>query len=103
MISDCNFNKGGEDSARLFSQHNNNNPTFHYLFAERGNPVRFYLKYSLDNFKLIIGAVHKTILFYQFGILPLITVEDKMVSKMLLDFWTSFASNGYHTIKFKFR
>jgi len=50
MLSDCNFNKGGEDSARLFSQHNNNNPTFHYLFAQKGNLVRFYFKYSLSNF-----------------------------------------------------
>ncbi len=35
MLSDCNFNKGGEDSTRLFSQYNKN-PTFHYLFAEKG-------------------------------------------------------------------
>ena len=34
MLSDCNFNKCGEDSARLFTQFNRKNPTFHYLFAQ---------------------------------------------------------------------
>jgi len=33
MLSDCNFNKGGEDSTRLFSQYNKENPIFHLMFA----------------------------------------------------------------------
>lgn len=62
---------------------------YHFIFEK--NLKMFKLKRFLK-----LGGSHNSIMPFQFGISHLSDEKDRKISKMILDFWTSFASKGYN-------
>lgn len=107
MLSDLNFNKCGEDSASLFSQHNFH-PTYFYLLANYQNSIYgidiicFYLPFTLwyyRTFKITIEADHNAITKFHFMKTPFSRQNDAKTSQMLVDLLTSFSSNVLRDLK----
>ncbi|XP_033227859.1 esterase FE4-like isoform X2 [Belonocnema kinseyi] len=72
------------------------NPVFYYMFNYRGSANYITLETKV---KRNIGVVHGDELLYLFPILPSsdLTEDDKFVIDIMVDLWTSFATNGKPT------
>jgi len=92
IFSDTLMFRSIDESANLFRKFNEN-PTYYYYYAHKGSMGLAKLMGS----PIDLGVCHADELFQMFAnnLLPgPISADDKKVSQMLIDLWTSFAIEG---------
>ncbi|XP_046453233.1 esterase E4-like isoform X4 [Daphnia pulex] len=94
LSSDIGFFKCVDDSVKLLRQYSDH-PVYYYHYAHHGQ--NSLVKMFNGPSDMDFGASHGDELLLMFNskmIAPMTDPNDMKVSKMLLDLWTSFASNG---------
>ncbi|XP_046639321.1 venom carboxylesterase-6-like isoform X4 [Daphnia pulicaria] len=94
LTSDIGFFKCVDDSVKLLSEYSDH-PVYYYHYAHHGQNSLVKMFNGLSD--MDFGASHGDELLLMFNskmIAPMTDPNDIKVSKMLLDLWTSFASNG---------
>ncbi|EFX78599.1 hypothetical protein DAPPUDRAFT_105048 [Daphnia pulex] len=94
LTSDIGFFKCVDDSVKLLSEYSDH-PVYYYHYAHHGQ--NSFVKMFNGPSDMDFGASHGDELLLMFNskmIAPMTDPNDIKVSKMLLDLWTSFSSNG---------